>query len=50
MTKKKSDKIPKLIKFPPKLFEEIEEYQEKNSHLTSFTTTVFELIRKGLKS
>lgn len=41
------ERIAKLIKFPVDLFHKIEEYQKEN-HITSFTATVFELIRKGL--
>lgn len=48
MTKDNTEKVPKLIKFPSELFKEVEKYQSENSHLTSFTATVFELIRKGL--
>jgi len=40
--------IPKLIKFPSKLVDKIELYREKN-HLPSFSATVYELIRIGLK-
>lgn len=43
-----SKRISKLIKFPVDLFEKIEEYQKEN-HLTSFTATVLELVRKGLE-
>lgn len=41
-------RVPKLIKFPPELYKEIEKYQEEN-HLSSFSAAVYELIRKGLK-
>lgn len=42
------ERIPKLIKFPTDLVKKIEKYQETN-HLSSFSATVYELIRKGLK-
>ena len=41
-------KISKLINFPEILMGEIEEYQKDNG-IASFTATVLELIRKGLK-
>lgn len=40
--------IPKLINFPPQLIKEIEEHQAKNSHLTTFTAAVLDLLVKGL--
>jgi len=41
-------KISKLINFPEILMDEIKDYQQQNG-ITSFTSTVLELIRKGLK-
>ena len=42
------ERIPKLIKFPKGLVEEIEKYQKENS-ISSFSGAVYELIRKGLE-
>ena len=42
------ERIPKLIKFPVDLVLRIEEYQEKNN-ISTFSGTVYELIRKGLE-
>lgn len=42
------ERIAKLINFPADLMEEIEKYQKEN-YITSFTGTIYELIRKGLK-
>jgi len=42
------ERIPKLIKFPVDLVVRIEEYQEKNN-ISTFSGTVYELIRKGLE-
>lgn len=41
------ERISKLIKFPIELMKEIEKYQKEN-YLSSFTSAVCELIRKGL--
>ena len=42
------ERIPKLIKFPVDLVVRIEEYREKNN-ISTFSGTVYELIRKGLE-
>lgn len=42
------ERIPKLIKFPKALVEEIEKYQKEN-FISSFSGAVYELIRKGLE-
>lgn len=42
-------KIGKLINFPEKIIQDIEEYQEENG-IASFTAAVLELIRKGLNT
>ena len=41
-------RVPKLIQFPVELVEKIEKYREEN-HLSTFTSALFELIRKGLE-
>ena len=41
-------KVSKLINFPKKIINDIEEYQKKNG-IASFTATVLELVRKGLE-
>lgn len=41
-------KVSKLINFPKKIIDDIEEYQKKNG-IASFTATVLELVRKGLE-
>ena len=41
-------KLSKLINFPKKIIDDIEEYQKKNG-IASFTATVLELVRKGLE-
>ena len=41
-------KVSKLINFPEKIIDDIEEYQ-RNNGIASFTATVLELVRKGLK-
>ena len=41
-------KVSKLINFPERLVEEIEKYQKENG-IATFTATVLELVRKGLK-
>lgn len=42
------ERVPKLIKFPKELVEEVEKYQKEN-FVSSFSGAVYELIRKGLK-
>lgn len=42
------ERIPKLIKFPKPLVEEVEKYQTDN-YISSFSGAVYELLRKGLK-
>lgn len=42
------ERVPKLIKFPVDLVIRIEEYQEQNN-IKTFSSTVYELIRKGLE-
>ncbi len=44
----KMERVPKLIKFPVDLVVRIEEYRKKNN-IKSFSSTVYELIRKGLE-
>lgn len=41
------ERISKLIKFPAELVDRIEQYKEDN-HLSTFTSALLELIRKGL--
>lgn len=43
------EKVGKLINFPEKIIQDIEEYQEEND-IASFTAAVLELIRKGLNT
>lgn len=42
-------KIRKGLLMPEGLLKEVEEYMAKN-HIETFTSAVFELIRKGLKA
>ena len=42
------ERVPKLIKFPKELVEEVEKYQKEN-FVSSFSGAVYELIREGLK-
>ena len=42
------EKVSKLINFPKKIIDEIEEYQRSNG-ISSFTAAVLELVRKGLE-
>lgn len=41
------ERIPKLIKFPIDLFNRIEAYRKQNE-ISTFSETVYKLIRKGL--
>lgn len=48
MSSEKKEVDRKLIAFPSELTKEIEEYQKQN-FLATFTATVIELVRRGLK-
>ncbi len=43
------ERVPKLIKFPVDLVVRIEEYRTKHN-LSTFSETVYHLIRKGLET
>ena len=43
-----TERVSKHIKFPKELVKEIENYQKEN-HLSSFASAVYELCRKGMQ-